>query len=202
VNRTDRRKREIRDRILQAAFDLFLTHGVATTTLEEICDHADVASRTFFNHFPTRQAMIAALAQRWLADAPHLEITRTAGPIPARIIAVFDAIAASLLKSSDTYREIIGEMMVAAGRGTHRGLALHDMFVAMMKEGIVRGEVTARHDPQTLADLIVSALSGAIGNWTVDQTSCLDTDLHNTARALADLLSLDVDAAPTRRRRP
>jgi hypothetical protein len=68
VNRIDRRKRETTDRILQAAFDLFLVQGVAATTIEEICDRADVANRTFFNHFPTRQAMVAALAQRRLTD--------------------------------------------------------------------------------------------------------------------------------------
>jgi hypothetical protein len=93
-------------------------------------------------------------------------------------------------------------MMAAAGRGTYRRLALHDTFVEMVKDGIACGEVTARHDPQTLADIIVSALSGAIRNWTADHTYRLDTHLHNTARALADLLSRDVDAAPGYRRRP
>ena len=38
VNRMDRRKREVRDRILGAAFDLFLSQGVSATTIEEICD--------------------------------------------------------------------------------------------------------------------------------------------------------------------
>ncbi|MGB8389499.1 helix-turn-helix domain-containing protein [Mycobacterium sp.] len=64
MNRTERRKREVRERILTAAFDLFLRQGVSATTIEEICERADVANRTFFNHFATRQDMIRALAQR------------------------------------------------------------------------------------------------------------------------------------------
>jgi AcrR family transcriptional regulator len=51
VNRLERRKREVREKILAAAFELFLRQGVAATTIEQICEHADVANRTFFNHF-------------------------------------------------------------------------------------------------------------------------------------------------------
>jgi hypothetical protein len=74
------------------------------------------------------------------------------------------------------------------------------MFVEMVNVGITRGEVTTRRDPQTLAGIITSALSGPIGNWTVDPTYPLDTSLHDTARALADLLSLDAGVASARHR--
>jgi AcrR family transcriptional regulator len=86
VNRIDRRKREISDHILQAAFDLFLVQGVTATTIEEICERADVANRTFFNYFPTRHAMMSALTQRRLTDMHDLENTRVDEPVPARII--------------------------------------------------------------------------------------------------------------------
>jgi AcrR family transcriptional regulator len=198
VNRIDRRKREITDRILQAAFDLFLAQGVAATTIEEICDRANVANRTFFNHFPTRQAMVAALAHRRMTNVHDLEVIRINEPVPARIIGMFDDIAAALLKSSDAYRQLISEMMATAGQGTHRGLGLHNMFVEIIEGGVARGEVTTRHDPKTLADIIISALSGPIGNWTVDPTYALGAHLHQTARALADLLSFDTVAPPLR----
>ena len=118
MNRIDRRKREISDRILRAAFDLFLVQGVAATTIEEICQRADVANRTFFNHFPTRHAMVAALAKRLLTDVHDLEVTRVDEPVPARIIGIFDDIAAALMKSTESYREIISELMAGAGHGT------------------------------------------------------------------------------------
>jgi AcrR family transcriptional regulator len=201
VNRIDRRKREINDRILQAAYDLFLDQGVQATTIEEICERADVANRTFFNHFASRQAMLAALAHRRLTDAHDLESSRADEPVPQRIIGLFDDIAAELLQSTDRYRQIISEMMAALGHGTHRDSRLHEIFVEMVDGGVARGEVTTRHDPQTLADIIVSALAGPIGNWTVDPTYPVDTGLHDTACALADLLSLASGAAATHHRR-
>src|ERR1700759_4852866 len=106
MNRMDRRKVEVRDRILRAGFDLFLSQGVSATTIEEICARADVANRTFFNHFPTRQDMMRALAESRLLN-PHDDVVvdRADAPVPDRLIGLFDDIATVLAKSSDTYRE-------------------------------------------------------------------------------------------------
>jgi AcrR family transcriptional regulator len=35
------RKQEVRDRILGAAFELFLDRGVSTTTIEDSCERPD-----------------------------------------------------------------------------------------------------------------------------------------------------------------
>ena len=190
VNRLERRKLEVREKILAAAFELFLDKGVAATTIEEICDRADVANRTFFNHFATRQDMIRALAQRRLVNLHDVVFDRDNQPIPQRLVGVFDDIAAALVGTGDTYRELIGEMLATSGYGIQRGFNLHDTFVELIKEGVARGEVGARHDAETLADIIVGALSGGIVNWTVDRTYSLETNLHNLGVALAELLSV------------
>ena len=189
MNRTERRKLEVREKILAAAFDLFLQHGVVATTIEEICARADIANRTFFNHFATRQDMIRALAQRRLVNLHDVVFDRADEAIPARLVGVFDDIAETLAGSGDTYRELIGEMLATSGYGIQRGSNLHDTFVELVKEGVARGEVSARHDPQTLADIMVGALSGGILNWTVDRTYSLETNLHNLGAALAELLT-------------
>ena len=190
VNRLERRKLEVREKILAAAFELFLHKGVAATTIEEICDRADIANRTFFNHFATRQDMVRALAQRRLVNLHDVVFDRGDQPIPERLVGVFDDIAAALIGSGDTYRELIGEMLATSGYGIQRGFNLHDTFVELIKEGVARGEVGARHDAETLADIIVGALSGGIINWTVDRTYSLETNLHNLGVALAELLSV------------
>ena len=201
MNRLERRKLEVREKILAAAFDLFLGQGVAATTIEEICERADVANRTFFNHFATRQDMIRALAERRLVNLHDVVFDRADEAIPARLVGVFDDIAAALAKSDDTYRELIGEMLATSGYGVQRGFNLHDTFAELVKEGVARGEVSATHDAETLADIIVGALSGGILNWTVDRTYSLQTNLHNLGVALAELLSAGVSRSSLRRRR-
>ena len=106
MNRLERRKLEVREKILAAAFDLFLGQGVAATTIEEICKRADVANRTFFNHFATRQDMIRALAERRLVNLHDVVFDRSDEAIPARLVGVFDDIAAALAKSGTVTLEL------------------------------------------------------------------------------------------------
>jgi AcrR family transcriptional regulator len=192
VNRAERRKAEVRERILTAAFELFLSQGVSATKIDQICERADIASRTFFNHFPTRQDMIGALAERRLVNLHDVVFARTTVPIPQRLVAIFDDIASTLVDSGDTYREMIGEMLTAADYSTHRGSPFHDTFVELVKDGLARRELHTHHDPQIVADIIVGALTGAIVNWRVDSTYSLPTNLHNLGVALAALLVTDV----------
>jgi hypothetical protein len=88
---------------------------------------------------------------------------------------------------------VIAEMLAAAGYGIQRGFGLHDTFLELVKEGVARGEVSVRHDAQTLADIIVGALTGGIVNWTVDKTYSIESGFHALAVALADLLGAESD---------
>ena len=45
--RREKRKQEIRNRIEDAAYDLFRKRGIEETSIEQICVAADVARRTF-----------------------------------------------------------------------------------------------------------------------------------------------------------
>lgn len=188
MNRIDRRKREVRDRILEAAFELFLSQGIDATKIDDICERADVANRTFFNHFATRQDMVAALAEKRLLNLREVLLNRTHEAVPEQLIGFFGEIAAVLVGAGDTYRSMIGAMLVTIGSGTQRGFGLHDAFLELIKDGVARGEVNARHDPQILADLTVGALVVGIVNWTIDRSYSLETGLHDSAVALVDLL--------------
>ncbi len=64
--RRERRKEETRRQIFQAAMKLFEKKGIFATTVEEITQAADVGKGTFFNYFPSKEAIFSALAERQL----------------------------------------------------------------------------------------------------------------------------------------
>ncbi|HKF23907.1 MAG TPA: TetR/AcrR family transcriptional regulator [Candidatus Angelobacter sp.] len=64
--RRQRRKQETRRQIFQAAMNLFARKGIFSTTVEEITEAADVGKGTFFNYFPSKEAILSALAERQL----------------------------------------------------------------------------------------------------------------------------------------
>lgn len=66
---TAEEKKLTRQRILESAVTLFRTRGYETTTTRDIADAAQIATGTLFNYFPTKEAIIAVLAEGALAKA-------------------------------------------------------------------------------------------------------------------------------------
>jgi AcrR family transcriptional regulator len=196
ASRFEQRKQESRRRILDAALDLFLEQGVQATTLQEVCSRADVADRTFFNHFPTRDDMVRALADRRLEGLDVLLAGRLdagGATVPALVVALFDDLAAHLEAAGPEYRALVGEMLrlswSSTGGGTARTAEPYGSFLRLLKEGVVRGEVTDRHDPLTLTDIVVGTLVAVLLGWASDDAFALSTALHDAGLALADLLT-------------
>lgn len=55
-----RRVAKTRRAIIEAARDLIDEQGYAHTTIDQIADRADIAPRTFFRYFPTKEALVFA----------------------------------------------------------------------------------------------------------------------------------------------
>jgi AcrR family transcriptional regulator len=54
----DRKARDTRARIAEAALELFVTQGYAETTIDQIAEASGVARRTVFRHFETKEGML------------------------------------------------------------------------------------------------------------------------------------------------
>ena len=73
LSRRDRKQLAVRAAMREAAASLFDERGLAATKVTEICERADVAQKTFFNHFASKQELVRELArfalEALLADA-------------------------------------------------------------------------------------------------------------------------------------
>jgi AcrR family transcriptional regulator len=187
--RHERRREASRARILEAALELFRAQGLEATTIEQICERADVANRTFFNHFPARRDMVRAMAEQRVHNLHAVLADRAGEPARDRLVRFFDDLAAHLEASGPGYREVVGAMLAETGTGADRSSEVYATFLALVKEGVAAGEITERHPPDTLADVVVGSLVGGIVNWSADETYAIGRGLHDVAVALADLLA-------------
>jgi AcrR family transcriptional regulator len=85
----ERKRRQTRERISEAAIALFIARGFDATTVDDIAAAADVSKRSFFDYFPTKEDVIfawqdgfgeslaAAVAER-PADEPLLNVIEEA----------------------------------------------------------------------------------------------------------------------------
>jgi AcrR family transcriptional regulator len=193
-NRFDeRRRRRSRAALLEAAIALFQEKGIRTTRLEEICARADIAPRTFFNHFETRERLYEAIArQRAEQLANQLDALRDdPRALGERLNDLFTAIGA-YLGARPLYRELVGEMLHLrhdGGTEAVRARILGQAALRFIRDGVARGEIARRHPPEVLADLLLGALVIALGNWSASEEYDLEEGLAGAAAALVDLFA-------------
>jgi AcrR family transcriptional regulator len=199
TTRFDRRRSRTQAALIDAAIELFQRQGVRATTIEEICELADISPRTFFNHFETREHLYAAIARQRAVEFATLLETQGADerPLDQRLPELFTAVGRGLAQMP-AYRELIGEMLrvrVDGGDETVRGRILGQAALRFVVDGVERGEITSAHRPEVLADILLGAITTAVGNWSADRSYGLEGELDQTAAALLDLFVPD-------RRRP
>lgn len=60
--------RGARERILRAAVELFTSDGIHATGVAKLADVAHVSTRTLYQHFPSKEALVGAYLQRIESD--------------------------------------------------------------------------------------------------------------------------------------
>jgi AcrR family transcriptional regulator len=71
-NRHELRRRHTRETLRRVALDRFARDGFANVTVAELAEEAGVTQRTFFRHFPTKEAVLFADYEthfEWFAEA-------------------------------------------------------------------------------------------------------------------------------------
>jgi AcrR family transcriptional regulator len=73
-------KQQRRDRLLSAAQDYFLAHGLRAATMEGIAAAAGLSKVTLYGYFPDRDAVFAAVVARLLDQVEQAALTALSQP--------------------------------------------------------------------------------------------------------------------------
>lgn len=107
--RRERKRRQTRERIENAAMALFLQRGFDATTIEDITEAADVSKRSFFDYFPSKEEVVFAW-QDSFADRLMAEIAARPAD-ESSVEAVEAAITATVIASVDERGLALGELI-------------------------------------------------------------------------------------------
>jgi AcrR family transcriptional regulator len=149
--------------ILTSAISVFARSPQAS--MREIADASGTGRTTLYRHFPDRDALIAAIYERVLAEAD--EITARAlsaddGTEPVQVVA---ALAVALAGLGDRYRFLEAHLprppSTEAEQALERGAPLLDYIEAAQRHGGIRNDLDAGWLFETFVALITQAATHA-----------------------------------------
>ena len=193
------KKLALRAHILEAATELFRERGFAEAKVADICERADVAQKTFFNHFATKQDVLrevasAALGELYVAVETARKAERTTA---ARLAHFFAHVAAEMERGGAMQRELVTELVHTvhgmAEKADH-ARRLHAAFDAIVREGLAAGELTTRHAPETLTQMILGTYYVLIFDFANLDDYPVRARADAAARFLADALAAPAPA--------
>jgi AcrR family transcriptional regulator len=152
-----------RDALIAAATDL-LDSGVDAVTLREVGHRAGVSHNAPYKHFADKQALLAAVAARELAElaeSMHLsaEERRTPGTL---LQAVMLHYVAWSLRHPERFKLVFGAWSVESPELSEQANASWTLVVHAVAEAQKSGELPAGQDSERLAALIRATVHGAI----------------------------------------
>ncbi len=192
-NRYQRRRQETRNRIVEAGGGLFVERGVQATKVAEICEAADVAQQTFFNHFPSKRDLVREIAlQGHAAFLASVEAAHRAGAdTRERLALLLESFHARIDEARPVHHELISESIHIA-QGDHdpeRARQIQSALGGLLRAGIEAGDVTRRHDLEDLVDLVFGALTLLALEWASREDFPIAARAARMARLLADALA-------------
>jgi AcrR family transcriptional regulator len=165
LSRRERKKRETRQSLMEAALRLFSERGYDATTVKDITDAADVAKGTFFNYFDTKEAILPAIAACRLEQLEAALAPERGAPASptARIKLALRLVAEDPLCEKELAHQLFAAMMHR--REVEPGHALRDLLVAQVQQAQGAGEIRGELDPVYLAGVIRSLFFQRLALW-------------------------------------
>ncbi len=149
-----------RERVLDAARELFLAHGLRGTSMEAIARQAGVAKPTLYAHFPDKDAVFLAILEALLTEklAVFERVMDSDQPVAERIgaaLAAEFAVVVGAIEGSPHREELFGEHRRAAAL-----MAQSDAQVsARIEAELARAGVA---EPGRLVNLLLAAAFGLV----------------------------------------
>jgi AcrR family transcriptional regulator len=168
LTRRERKKEETKERILEAAFALFRKHGVDATTVDDICEQADVAKGTFFNYFPRKEAVFSYLSETWVADleAKVGELLNKGGPAFRRVLEAFVETATFYEEDRQLSRHMVAEWTRTMHDPDNDVCCRWDALgVEVVRQLQARGEIRSDVDPPRAHRVLGDVYHGTVVMW-------------------------------------
>jgi AcrR family transcriptional regulator len=170
-----------RARLLEAGLELFGTRGYRDTAIGQLCSAANVSTRSFYELFPGREALLIGLHDAINADALAAVADALGDLDPDDLPGRARAGVAAYLRTMTSDRRrarvaLIESVGVSREAEAHRQEAIGRFAQLIQLEGerLAAAGVVAGRDFGLVSVALVGAINGLVNTWSADP----DWDAH------------------------
>jgi AcrR family transcriptional regulator len=195
IGRQERRKLETRARIVAAAGLLFGERGVRGVTVADICESADLARQTFFNHFGGKEELVGELVGvgwEFVATSAR-EANDLGGSTRSKLSAFFSRMIGAAAGTGVMHHELMVETLRhSAAEATREKLeGLRQAIQTLIGAGVAAGDVTDQRPPEDLTLMVVGTLQMLMFEWSQAPDYPIAERTERMAQLLADAIAPD-----------
>jgi AcrR family transcriptional regulator len=168
------RSEERRDRLLAAGLELFGKRGYVSTSIEEICVASGVTARHFYEHFPSREALLRAVYDGVIAETQRAVVralAQSSTDAKARAAAGVTAFVRAYLEDPRRARiacvEVIG---VSPELERHRRSVIHafaSIIEAQAEALAAEGSLPRQRNYQLAGLAMAGGVNELLSDWIV-----------------------------------
>ena len=197
-SRRERRKQEIRGKIIASSIELFEDHGLEDVTLEQICSSADISRPTFYSYYKSKQELIAALGEKlWINVARKVaqDSFTNQDSTTETVISFLKVTRQEITKYGRLERELIRHTMNHEANDSAQNSqmlkALTNLFESIFKEGRKRADIGDRYPIDFLAETTMGCISSIMMNWAFDPDYPVEKRLKQMTDFILQMLLLN-----------
>jgi len=179
----DRKKRRTRDRIFDAAVELFAGRPYDDVTVEEICERAEGGRATFFRFYGSKAGLIGEFGQRLSERMAQRLEQMPASTATEQLWAVQDEIVTAWGRSGPSTREMAREWIrnaTAAELQQAHPAEMLALVADIVREGQASGEFTTAYEPDFVAWIVLASLASITAAWLGGADDSLAPGTHDT----------------------
>ncbi|HZZ48018.1 MAG TPA: TetR/AcrR family transcriptional regulator [Pseudonocardia sp.] len=157
MTRSERRRELTRRKLLEAGKLLIAQRGVAGLRIQDITEHADVALGSFYNHFATKEDLVAEVVTQSLDELASTTLdTVPDGADAAEVVAMS---CLRVIRLADDEPDFARLVVNLANADVLFGAAIQPYARAVIERGITIGRFTVADLDVTLTAIIGGALA-------------------------------------------
>lgn len=194
----EQKKQQTRQSILETANRLFRDRGYENTRVIDIIDPVQISKKTFFNYFPSKEAVLLSLAQEWFLRHTTNDGTAQLLPPLDNTLSPIEKLKATLLlrleaimRDKEFVRTLVNHTDFLNPRPELGVLALdalstnYNELLDLIKQAQQCEEIRTDIPAEELNEIFIASRNAAISRWLAnDDTFDLKQQMENVLKVI------------------